>query len=49
MSVKILKMVKYIEPEELAGKIRDGNDKLLVVDVRDHDFEVTRIFKLFFT
>lgn len=33
-------MVKHIEPEELAKKIREGNEKLLVVDVRDHDFEV---------
>ena len=48
MSVKILEMVNYIEPEELVRKIREGNDKLLVVDVRDHDFEVTRIFKLLF-
>ena len=33
-------MVKYIEPEELAKKIREGNEKLLIVDVRDQDFEV---------
>lgn len=33
-------MVKYIEPEELAVKIREGREKLLIVDVRDHDFQV---------
>lgn len=33
-------MVKFIEPEELAKKIRGGNEKLLIVDVRDHNFEV---------
>ena len=33
-------MVEYIGPKELAQKIRDGKDKILIVDVRDSDYEV---------
>ena len=33
-------LLNYIEPKDLAQKLREGNDKILIVDVRDDDFEV---------
>lgn len=38
-------MVKYIEPKELAEKIRNGNERILIIDVRDHDYLVN-IFRV---
>ena len=35
-------MVKYIEPEELAAKIREEREKILIIDVRDNDYRVIR-------
>lgn len=36
-------MVKYIEPKDLAERLRNDNEKVLVVDVRDSDYEVKRV------
>ena len=33
-------MVKYIEPKDLAEKLRNGSENILIVDVRDSDYEV---------
>ena len=33
-------MVKYIEPKDLAEKVLNDQEKVLIVDVRDSDYEV---------
>ena len=35
-------MVKYIEPKDLADKLLKGQEKILIVDVRDSDYEVKK-------
>lgn len=37
--------MKYLEPKELALKLREGEETILIVDVRDSDYEV--IIRLF--
>lgn len=32
--------MKYLEPKDLAVKLREGKEKILIVDVRDSDYEV---------
>lgn len=41
-------MVKYIEPADLAAKFILNDKKILILDVRDSDYEVNKqIFILF--
>lgn len=37
---RISGMVRYIEPKDLAEKLLNDQEKVLIVDVRDSDYEV---------
>ena len=39
---RISEMVKYIEPKDLAEKLLNDQEKVLIVDVRDSDYEVNK-------
>lgn len=34
-------MINYLEPEELAQLIKEETESVLIIDVRDHDYEVS--------
>lgn len=39
-------MVRYIEPKDLAEKLLNDQEKVLIVDVRDSDYEVRNKIKI---
>lgn len=43
---RISEMVRYIEPKDLAEKLLNDQEKVLIVDVRDSDYEVRNKIKI---